>query len=398
MLSQDTKAKFLFFMFVLVVSIVTAKAEFSGSVSVENRYFPTSGAYGNSDKTETSLIIKPEYSHSWDDDRKVLTFIPYAIVSDPDIEKTHFDIREASIVSAFEIFEIRAGISKVYWGVTESQHLVDIINQSDTVINTDGEDKLGQPMLNFTLITDYGNTDFFILPFFRERTFPGNRGRFRTPLLVDIDNPLYEDGDKENHIDFAARYTNTFGNLDLGASIFRGTDREPLFIPKTPATSLVPYYVQTNQFGLDLQYVYKSWLLKFEGIHKTFDVTNDYSAATYGFEYTFSNIKSSGVDIGVLVEHSYDDRSKLKAAFYNHTFLATRIALNDEKSTEFLGGVFVNNDTSNLASLRVESSRRINENWTWEAEASAIISPETNDILTNFKDDDYAQISLNYYF
>ena len=93
-----------------------------------------------------------------------------------DDERSHADIRELSWLYYSDDWELRLGISKVFWGVAESQHLVDIINQTDAVENVDGEDKLGQPMINLTLIRDWGNVDLFVLPYLRERTFTGVNG------------------------------------------------------------------------------------------------------------------------------------------------------------------------------------------------------------------------------
>lgn len=397
---QALKTLYIVFVLVFFATVAlteAAESEYSGEVTLENRYYPSEGQFGNTDKLETSLVLRPEYSIAWDDDRKVVTIIPFAVLSLPDSDKTHFDLREASYVAAYENIELRAGISKVYWGVTESQHLVDVINQSDSVLNSDGEDKLGQPMINTTLISSYGNLDLFILPYFRERTFSGKEGRFRGPLLIDTDNPLYEDSDEENNIDFAGRYTSTFADLDLGLSIFHGTDREPIFVPNSSLTALRPKYIQTTQVGVDAQYVFESWLFKFEGIRKQADLREDYTALTSGFEYTFSNIKNTGLDIGVIAEYLFDSRDA-GALFSNHTFVGSRFALNDEQSTEFLGGGIVNNENGDLTSLRIEGSRRINENWKWEVEASTILQTQPTDILSTYKDDDYLQLSLSYYF
>jgi hypothetical protein len=371
--------------------------EFSFEVSLENRWYPKMGLYGNSQKGETSLLLKPEYSFSWDDDRKVLTLIPVLIASDPDTKKTRFDMSEANLVMAYDSIELRLGISKVFWGVTESSHLVDIINQQDQVANTDGEDKLGQPMVNLTWITNFGNLDFFVLPYFRERTFPGKYGRFRGPLVVDTDNPLFESEDQEKHIDFATRYSHSLGNLDLGLSFFQGTDRAPIFLPNSTGSALIPYYIQMSQVGIEAQYIYQSWLFKFEGISKQFELIDDHQAMALGFEYTFSNIAGSGVDIGFLSEYLYDSR-KVGAIFDNHTFIGTRLALNDEKSTELLVGGIIEYENLKLQNLRLEGSRRINENWKWEVEASTVMETKTQDILHTFRDDDYLQFTLSYYF
>jgi len=372
--------------------------EFSGEIKAEGRYFPNEGLYDNTEQFDYSFSFQPEYSYSWNENRKIITVIPFAIVSGLDSEKTHVDIREASYVAAYNFFEIRLGISKVYWGVTESQHLVDIINQTDAVLNIDSEDKLGQPMANVTLVTGFGNFDFFVLPYFRERTFPGEEGRFRGPLLVNTDKAFYEVASGDKHIDYAFRYSHSIGNFDMGVSIFNGTDRDPLLVLNSTASGLKPFYIQTTQVGLDIQYIFKSWLLKLEGIHKESKLRDNYYASTIGFEYTFSNIGGGGTDIGVLAEWLYDDRLDYQAIYFNHTFFGTRLAFNDEKSTEILLGFILNNEDNNTTSLRLEGGRRITEHWKWEVEASAIFDTKEEEQIYAFRDDDYFQLSVSYYF
>ena len=40
-------------------------------------------------------------------------------------------------------WSLSIGLGKVFWGVTEFNHLVDVINQTDLVEGIDGEAKLG---------------------------------------------------------------------------------------------------------------------------------------------------------------------------------------------------------------------------------------------------------------
>ena len=65
------------------------------------------------------------------------------------------------------------------------------------------------------------------LPYHRARTFPGRAGRLRLPLVVEAEHIEYESEAKERHVDLAARYSHSFGLLDLGMSAFNGTSREP---------------------------------------------------------------------------------------------------------------------------------------------------------------------------
>ena len=371
----------------------------SGEISLENRYYLEEGSYGNNEQGDSSILIKPEYSYSWNNDRHVFTFIPYARLSQLDDEKSHFDIRELSYVGSWNNVELRFGISKVFWGVTESQHLVDVINQTDLVENPDGEDKLGQPMIAPSLITDYGSFQAFLLPYFRERTFPGEKGRFRSSLPIDNDGQTYSNEDEERNIDYALRWSHYHGSLEWALSYFKGTDRDPNFIVNESQTALIANYGESEQVSLELQYNYKDWLFKSEILNKDSQFNGDYFATVTGFEYTFSNIKNKGTDIGVLYEYLYDERKEETATgLYNTSFLATRIALNDEKSTELLAGLFFDNEEKQVSLARLEASRRISENWKWELEFNSILNPQQGSLLNTTKNDDYLQFNLSFYW
>ena len=81
----------------------------------------------------------------------------------------------------------------VFWGVAESVHLVDIVNQADFKEDIDGEQKLGQPMAMFTLEDDQASLSLFALFGFRPRAFPEEQGRFRVVGDARVeDDPEYE--------------------------------------------------------------------------------------------------------------------------------------------------------------------------------------------------------------
>jgi hypothetical protein len=372
--------------------------EFSGELSFEARSYLERGAYGNTGLGDFSIILQPEYAVAWEEDRKVVSFEPFIRFSSLDDERTHGDIRELSFVGSWDLFELRIGISKVFWGVTESQHLVDVINQTDLVESPDGEDKLGQPMVNFVYVNEYGNFEFFILPYFRERTFSGYDGRFRTNLVVDGESPIYLHGDEESHIDGAIRWSHYLGGLDWAISYFEGTDREPTLKANLIGTKLVPVYGQSKQASLELQYVVGDWLLKSEVLSKGSDQNGNYWAMVAGFEYTFANYYQ-GMDVGVLYEYLYDDRGESSGSGLDDaSFVGSRIALNDEKSLEFLVGGIVEHETGKLSNAFIESSRRINENWKWTIEGSFFAKPKSGSFLEKIKRDDYLQGSLSYFW
>lgn len=54
-----------------------------------------------------------------------------------DSERTHVDLRELYWRRSFASADLYIGLRKLFWGVTESVHLVDVVNQTDLVENTD---------------------------------------------------------------------------------------------------------------------------------------------------------------------------------------------------------------------------------------------------------------------
>ena len=278
---------------------------------------------------------------------------------------------------------------------------MDIINQTDLVEQPDGEAKLGQPMIDLTLIGSWGTLDFFVLPGFRERTFPGPEGRLRTDLVVDTDNPIFESDKEEQHIDFAIRWAHYIGIWDIGLSHFHGTSRDPIFVPDfeaEPLPVLRPFYPQIDQTGLDLQATIESWLLKLEVIRRSGFGEETYVAATGGFEYTLYGVWGSVADIGLLSEYSYDDRRQnITVPFDNDVFAGLRLTLNDTQSTTLLTGCFFDLDETGRV-CRVEGSRRINDNWFLELEVRVFSKLGDRHPLYALRQDDFVGLTLEYNF
>jgi hypothetical protein len=375
--------------------------EWSGNISFDYRYFSKDALVSTQFKEYGSVAIQPEWFHEWDGGKQSFIFVPFYRWDEHDKERTHADIRELSWLKVFDESELRIGVRKVFWGVTESQHLVDIINQTDLVESIDGEEKLGQPMINYALIQDWGTVDFFVLPYFRERTFSGINGRLRSTLYVDTDNPVYESKDKENHIDYAIRWSHSIGDWDIGLSHFNGTSRDPSFevgLDSGGNSVLKPVYNLIQQTGLDIQATKDAWLWKMEVINRS-SKDSSYVAATGGFEHTFYGVLDSTSDLGLVVEYSYDDRKKQATTpLENDVLLAVRWTKNDVNDTSLLMGVVSDlDDSSRLYSI--EASRRLGESWKLNLEARVFSGiNDSNSLLYSIRHDDFVQLELAYYF
>ncbi len=379
--------------------------EISGSIAIEGRLFARPPLYEGQKRHSASVVAEPEYYAEWDDQTS-LTVAPFVRVDSADPERTHVDVRELYLRLVGDDWELGGGVGKVFWGVTESRHLIDIVNQTDLIENIDEEDKLGQPMLNLTLIRDWGYVDLFYLPYFRERTFQGRRGRLRNQLVIDTDQTRYTSGVEEWHPDFAARYSNSFGNWDLGIAHFYGTSREPSFsigLTSGGAPTLIPEYELINQTSTDIQYTTGAWLWKFEGYYRQGqknrrgDEENFY-AMVGGFEYTLFGLFDSDIDFGILTEYLRDSRlRRASTALQNDIFIGGRIALNDAQDTQLLAGVIQDlRETTRL--YFVEANRRFGDSWRATLELRSFTSVDNSDILFSIRDDDFVQLELAYFY
>ena len=317
-----------------------------------------------------------------------------------DGNRTHADIRELKYTYVTGDWEFRVGIDKVFWGVTEVAHLIDIINQTDQVESLDGEEKLGQPMVSVSTVQDFGIFDFYLLPYFRERTFPSLSGRPAFDIPIDETQTMYGSDDKRQHLDFAARYSNTFEDWDVGVAYFQGTGRDPVLIPGFDGGGnpvLIPLYPQIKQASVDIQATKEAWLYKFEGFWRR-ELGEERIQATGGIEYTFYQIFETANDLGVIAEYIWDDRGANPAnTFANDAVAGLRWTANDEASTAVLLASVIDMDTQ-ATSLTMEAERRFGDDYFVTLEARFFENIERTDPSFSFADDDFIQLRVARYF
>ncbi len=385
------------------VPAAAGETELSGFLAGDLRVFPRAPAYQEQSGAVLvpSLAVQPELRREWNagDDR--LTIIPFARLDARDSERTHIDLRELNWLHVGEGWDLRLGVDRVFWGVTESRHLVDIVNQTDLVEDLDGEDKLGQPMINLGLERAWGNLNVLVLPGFRERTFVGTKGRLRGTLPVATDRAVYESAAGRQRVDLAVRYTTVIGDWDIGLAQFRGTGREPRLVPGVDGSGapvLVPHYDVIDQTGLDVQATLGDWLWKLEAIRRT-GQGKAFAALVGGFEYTLYGVFDSSADVGLIVEYLYDGRGAgaPSTAYDDDVFVGLRLALNDSRDTEFLVGGVVDRD-SFATILSIEAKRRLNDRWTLELEGTSFIGMPASDSLFGIRKDSFLTLRLARYF
>lgn len=376
--------------------------DWSGYVSLEPRVFVDEPLFPEQPGAgiSPSVVIAPEVRFEWHDGDDRITVAPYFRWDADDDERTHADVREALWLGIRGPWTWRVGVGRVFWGVTESRHLVDIVNQTDLVEDIDEEDKLGQPMIALERWTrNAGSFGVFVLPGFRDRPFPARDARLRGALPIDTGRAEFESGAGDRRVDWALRWSHAIGSWDVGVSAFDGTSREPRLLPALSDGGepvLIPRYDIIRQVGVDVQYTREAWLWKLEAINRQ-GHGKRFNAMVAGIEYTVFGVRDSGADLGLLVEYLYDDRDPTAppTIYDDDWFAGFRLALNDANDTSVLGGAIVD-DNGTIAIL--EAERRLGDRWKLELEARWFFDIDPADpVLGGFRNDSFFTLRLARY-
>ncbi|MEM7705869.1 MAG: hypothetical protein AAF358_09980 [Pseudomonadota bacterium] len=397
---RRTRALGLLCVFCLAVSSVGARGlSIRPELSIEARGFADEPQFPDQLATaQLGVVLTGQASWRSRDRKTRFDFEPYIRLDNRDSRRTYADIRELSFSKDFGTWDVLFGVSQVFWGVAESRNVVDVINQIDAVEDLDEGEKLGQPMLRAARSLGPGNIELFYLPYFRERAFAGRDGRLRFSPTVDASNISYERDGEAWAGDWALRYTQRRGALDLGLHAFSGTNRNPFLALSESGERLLQTYQSLDQVGVDLQLTRGAWLLKGEWVAAE-SGGNSYRIWVAGFEYTLFGLGGTAADLGLIAEHLRDTRDLTKApitVFDDDTFAGLRLTLNDSQDTELLAGLIRDHRTSAIQ-YSAEFQRRIGARNLLELEAR-VFSGGDDTLITAFSADDFLTARWTVFF
>ena len=311
-----------------------------------------------------------------------------------DSERRYIDFQKLKYEQYFDNISLKIGNDLVFWGVNESFNIVDIINQSNLTENISGTKKLGQPMLSFNYFNDYGSFDFYFMPLFVERQFPGKDGRPRLLLEIDKNTKSYQSSLKQNKLDLAVRYSGVIEDFDFGISLFHGNNRTPELNINPVTAKLETHYPILTQTSIDLQSTKGPYLYKLESLYAKNENEKHFSAAG-SIEYTFYGIRETPQDLGFVIEYIFDDRNNYPNN--NEGVLATRWTKNDINSTSLLTGVIF--DLSGRSNIYIaEFERRIRNDLKVFIDTSIYGKIDKSDFTHAFNEDSRVTIKISKYF
>lgn len=279
-----------------------------------------------------SLAYKGDYRQRIGDSRAQLQIQPFLRADQNDSQRTHADLREFSATYLGQGWTLRGGLAQVNWGASTLYSIVDIINQRD-LVEGDPTAKLGQPLLEYVQSGGLGTLSLYLLPGFREATFPGESGRPRTPIYIDADSAVIDDS-QSAPFDHAIRWQHHVGYLHFGLSYFSGMSRVPRFEfnfdfnrPK-----IIPVYETMQQSGLELQWLIEDLTFNFEAISRRGEAPN-YDQLKVGMEQQWLNLFGSKVDLLTSVDYIKETDNDYSTSFLNNDYIfAAQLRFNEPYS------------------------------------------------------------------
>ena len=380
--------------FIFSFNVNALEYKLYGLVQPEFSIFTNGDGKHHQSKNNYSFFTKGNFISYLDERDAKITISAIARYDEKDSERRYIDFQKLKYEQYFENYTFKIGNEIIFWGVNESFNIIDIINQSNLAEDISGTKKFGQPMISLNYNHSYGNFDLFIMPFFKERIFPGRNGRPRLALEVDKSTVAYESSSKKNKIDAAVRYSTVYDDYDIGIAHFYGNNRSPELNVNPLSQKLDAYYPILSQTSLDIQSTKGAWLYKLETLTAKNGEERHFGIAG-GTEYTIYGLRETTSDLGIIVEYTFDDRNDF--AFNNEGVLALRWTKNDIKSTSLLAGLVADMSGSSNRFF-AEFEQRIRDDLKVFIDMSINGEIDADDFTYAFEEDSQLTLKIAKYF
>ncbi len=368
--------------------------EINNEVGIDIREFHKDEAHSNQKNTYSNYLKSEIYLEI----SEQINFIsePYYRYDHNDKERSLFNFKENYLIYLHDNSEVKLGIAEIFWGVTESKNLVDIINVYD---GTDGDQKakLGQSMLSYSTYSERGGIfDFYYLPFFSKKPQIGESGRLRLSKPIESYDVIYSGGAGDKVPSWALKWEKNIGMSDFSIQAFRGNSRESSTIPLIEGITLKYFagYERISQIGTYIQTISGPYLFKVEAIRRhgqknAKNIRENYYSYTLGTEYLINRLFDKIWDLSLFIEYSNDDRGNDSTdIMQNDIFMAGQFLFNDVNGTELLiGSTFDIDGGGNTSNF--ELSSRITEDIRVKGTYQLYWSTNNKDPLYDFRRDNY---------
>src|SRR5215203_39161 len=377
------------FLWLILIAIPTrgsTQPTLGGSVEVGARFFPSEGLSAPQGQffpvfQGTLQTARGSEHHRW-------RFNLFGRADVRDRRSSHADVREATWAwLPNQTWEMRGGILAEKWSFTESNAVVNVVNQRDQLEAPNGDARLGQPGVSLAIRLPAGRLTVYSLPWHRSWRFAGAPGRFRPP--TELDRPETARGTAA----YAARWDVRARRIEIGLSYFEGVSRDPAI--ETAGAAYRVIYPVVHHTGAQLQLLVGPSLLKLDIAHVKPREKASFIGFTLGGE---GPLTLGAADLTVLAEFTYDQRGvQAPTGLDRDLLLAARWNPNNAAGTEATASTMID-VRSGAQMLRAKFSRRLSATWRWTAEAHVLARQRRGDFSYWLRRDSFVQVAIARFF
>jgi hypothetical protein len=336
-------------------------------------------------------------------------------------------------------YVLLGGYKTFNWSTTEFFHPVDVINSKNFDSDLDNQEKKGELTLEFEISFFDGVINVFYFPKFEEPNYPGPNSRigggYQIERAVTING---EDTTSSQYLtpQYGARVTQTVADADLSLHYLNHIDRNfPIigtndyinsgagYIATT--SEVVPFYYKVQQVGGTYQQVLSDWILKFEYVNRSFDVSDvevlsiksilagsaklqrpaDHSEVAIGIDYLFHIFKKCELNVfaeaASILNTDEEARAEL-SLFQRDVMVGARLAINDVMGREFSFNLVKDLERKNETIINFSYNQRVTDNIKLNSGIRYISAPQKISLykegLEAFDEDGYAYFHLTRFF
>ncbi len=398
--------------FLLCFFSLSLQASYKGEIIFESRVFTSD--HNNSTKDQ-GLAMSPHFEFYHENDKLSSKLAFFARHDFLDEQRKIFipeDIYGSYQIKNWKIF---AGLKILNWSATEAFHPADVINSRNFDSNLENAEKIGEPMLQITYLTENGSYNLYFLPYITKPNLAQSQNRLSFATApIHIEDPVNIDKDGKTLSDswtpqWAFRWEKSFNNTDIAIYALEQQNKyQPIYVINN--NKLTPYTLPSSQYGIILQHVIDSAVLKLETATIHFKDENsfigpvplkqeDHSLVAFGFDYTINHLNSSESTL-ILEGQTITDTGKVKRStlnvFQKDLLFGYRFSFNDILNKQIFVSLISDLERGREHLVTLSYSQRLNDKWNIKSFLRYIDAPQKSFVPSGleFLDKDN-QVGLN---
>ncbi len=377
----------------LPILLVAGEIEYKGNLGFETKYFHHD--IPNKRDSALALHLEAEFKKEFGDGEVVVKLKSF--LDKDDENRRYFDFNDLYYIYNFENSDILIGRNTRFWGALEFYNLSDVFNTKDFLDDPfDYESKLGAWSVAYTRYLESSEISL-IVKLYEDRQPMQDIKSVNNFFPFPYSDKLKTQKAQERPSVFL-KYSGSLDEVQMDyAFVYQNGYDSSRYMSLEGGKFVQNAYIVDKFIGY-ATYIYGDTIYKTELVYAFSDDKEiaDYGEFGFGLEYTLYSFWDAK-DLGLLSEYYYNDSEKdakkLGKFFANDLTFGFRLSINDQASSEVLGGFDIDLDNKEKIFF-VKYDTRVLEKYKLGLSYQRL-DPVSE---SSFKELDQVKLEFGYYF